>query len=114
MSAWLPSIALLGGTCMAVLRFARDRPAPVMLSKVYGLLASAGLALLIYGWATVGLPKLASIAPALLAAAAAGGLATSQAWRCKDGPAVEVLLFGHLSITAMGLIMLVAAAMTPA
>lgn len=111
-SAWLLGAASVAGVFMAVLRFARERPAPLVIAKLHGFLASAGLALLVYAWATAGLPKLGSIALALLAIAAAGGLVTSKTWRWKDGPSVEVLLFGHLSIAAMGLIALVASAVS--
>ena len=111
-SAWLLGGASLAGAFMAGLRFARERPAPLLLAKLHGFLAAAGLALLAYAWATAGLPKLAAIALALLTIAAASGLATSQAWRWKHGPAVELLLFGHLSIAAMGLIALLASAVS--
>ncbi len=96
---------------MAALRYTMGRPAPVAISKLHGFLAAAGLTLLVYGWATMPLPKIAATATALLLLAAIGGLTTSQAWRWKQAPSVEVLLFAHMSLAAMGYLLLVAASM---
>ena len=97
-SAWLLAAAAAAGVSMAALRYAMGRPAPPMISKLHGFLATAGLALLVYGWATMPLSKIAATATALLLLAATGGLTTSQAWRWKRAPSVEVLLFGHMSL----------------
>ncbi len=85
-----------------------------MISKLHGFLATAGLTLLVYGWATMPLPKIAGTATTLLLLAATGGLTTSQAWRWKRSPSVEVLLFGHMSLAVMGYILLLVASMAEA
>ena len=85
-----------------------------MISKLHGFLATAGLALLVYGWATMPLSKIAATATALLLLAATGGLTTSQAWRWKRAPSVEVLLFGHMSLAVMGYILLIVASIAAA
>jgi hypothetical protein len=112
-STALLAAAALVGAVMAVLRFARDRPAPLLLSKLHAAAACAGMTLLVYGWATVGLTRLAAIGLVLLLLAVVGGLVMTQAWRWKDAPAIELLLFGHLSLAATGFILLFAAAMGP-
>jgi hypothetical protein len=99
---------------MAALRYARDKPAPPMVSKLHGYLASAGMALLLYGWASMHLPRIAVMATVLLLVAATGGLAMGQAWRWKRAPPVEMLLFGHMALAAMGYILLLGASMAAA
>jgi hypothetical protein len=61
-AAVLFGIAAVGGLVMAVIRFGgADRP-PSWLAMLHGLLAGAALTLLIYAWATIGLPSLAKFA----------------------------------------------------
>lgn len=111
-SLWLLAAAATIGIVMAVIRFAREKAAPVLLSKAHGLLNCSALALLVYGWATVGLPKLASVALVLLLVAASGGLVMGQAWRWKHSHQIELVLFAHLSIAAAGFFLLLAAPLT--
>lgn len=111
-SLWLLAAAASIGIVMAVIRFARDKAAPVLLSKAHGLLNCSALALLVYGWATVGLPKLASVALVLLLVAASAGLVMGQAWRWKHSHQIELLLFAHLSVAAAGFFLLLAAPQT--
>ena len=105
-SLWLLAAAATIGIVMAVIRFAKEKAAPVILSKAHGFLNCSALALLVYGWATVGLPKLASVALVLLLMAASGGLVMGQAWRWKHSHQIELLLFAHLSIAAATAIIL--------
>ena len=108
-STWLLAAAAAFGLVMAVIRFAKDVGPPMLLSKVHGMLTCSAIALLSYGWATVGLPKLASVALVLLLITASAGLATSQAWRWVQPPNVQLVLFGHLSMAVAGFFLLVAA-----
>ena len=107
-SIWLLAAAAAIGLFMAAIRFAKDQPAPAVLSKVHGILTCSATAILSYGWATVGLPKVASIALVLLLVAASGGLVISQAWRWKQASHVQSLLFAHLSVAAAGFFLLLA------
>lgn len=111
-SLWLLAVAATIGIVMAVIRFAKEKAPPVILSKAHGFLNCSAMALLVYGWATVGLPKLASIALVLLLVAASGGLAMGQAWRWKHSHRLELVLFAHLSIAAAGFFLLLAAPVT--
>ena len=108
-SLWLLAAAATLGTAMAVICFASNRAVPVLLAKSHSLLTCAALTLLVYQWATTGLPTLASVALALLLMAAVGGLAVGQAWRWKRPHLVEPLLFAHLSVAAAGFFLLLAA-----
>jgi hypothetical protein len=60
---WLLAVAATIGIVMAVIRFAKEKAAPGILSKAHCFLNCSGLALLVCGWATVGSPKLASTHP---------------------------------------------------
>ncbi len=107
-STWLLAAAAAFGLVMAVIRFARDAGPPALLSKVHGILTCSAIAILSYGWATVGLPHLASVALVLLLITASAGLATSQAWRWMQPSNIQLLLFGHLSMAAAGFFLLLA------
>jgi hypothetical protein len=112
-SAWLLAGAATAGALMAGLRFGRDRAPPAMLSRLHGLLAASGTALLIYGWATAGLPRLASLALLLIAVTAASGLITARARRWwNPAPPVEILLFGHMCLASMGFLLLLVSVMS--
>ncbi len=108
-SIWLLSAAAVLGSVMAVLRFIKDRHPPALLSKAHGFLTCSAVALLVYGWATVGLPTLASIALVLLLVAASGGLTLSQGWWRLKPDQIELLVFAHLSVAAAAYLLLFAA-----
>ena len=107
-SLWLLASAATFGLVMAVIRFAKDVGPPALLSKVHGILTCSALAILSYGWATVGLPHLASVALVLLLITASAGLVTSQAWRWMRPEHIQFVLFGHLSMAAAGFFLLLA------
>lgn len=107
-SIWLLAAAAAIGLVMAAIRFAKDQAAPVLLSKAHGILTCSAIAILTYGWATVGLPKTASVALVLLLVAASGGLAMGQAWRWKQPSRFQAVLFAHLSMAAAGFFLLLA------
>jgi hypothetical protein len=110
-SSTLLSLVALIGMALAVMRFGSDAPPPAWPAKLHGLLATAGVTLLIYAWFTVGLPSAAGIALALFLVAAAGGLLMSLAFHGRGRPLPEGLIFAHLSVASLGLILLLAATM---
>jgi mannose/fructose/N-acetylgalactosamine-specific phosphotransferase system component IID len=72
-AAVLLAIAAAGGLVMAVIRFrGADRP-PSWITMLHGFLAGAALTLLIYAWATMGLPTLAKAAVGLFVVVALVG-----------------------------------------
>ena len=74
-AAVLFGAAALGGLLMAGMRFSGTPRPPAWLAMGHGLLAAAGLTLLIYAAATAGVPRTAQIAMVLFVIAAAGGAA---------------------------------------
>ncbi len=97
---------------MALWRFGFDRPPPSLVGKAHGWLAAAGLTLLSFGWAAVGLPRLAATALGLLWLAALGGVVTAQARRWRRAPSPELLAFGHMAVAATGFVLLLAATLS--
>lgn len=111
-STWVLAAAALSGTGAAIYRFALDRAAPHGLAKLHSACATAGMSLLVYAWAVVGVSRLASTALGLLVLAAVGGLATSQARRWFASAPTELLVFCHLAIAVTGFVLLLAATAT--
>jgi hypothetical protein len=61
-SAALLAMSALGGAAMAVIRFSGKPHPPAWLAMLHGFLAAAGLTLLVFAAATVGVPSLALFA----------------------------------------------------
>ncbi len=99
------------GAAMAALRFGFDRPSPRWLRRSHAGFAAAGVVLLAWGWAAVGVPRAGGIALALFGLAAVGGIVIVRARRWRLGVSTEALAFGHLSIAALGYVMLLGAAL---
>jgi hypothetical protein len=79
----LLALTAAGGLLMAIIRFSgADRP-PSWIAMAHGLLAGSGLTLLLYAGFTAGIPSLAWIGIALLAAAAAGGAYLNLAFHAR-------------------------------
>ncbi len=110
-SSLLLSLVALIGMALAVMRFGSDARPPVWLTKMHGVLATAGVTLLLYAWAVEGLPAAAVIALALFLVAAAAGLSMGLVFAARGRPPPEGLVFAHLSVAALGLILLLAATM---
>lgn len=105
---WLLAGAAVLGMALAVLRYAKRPRAATWTAKAHGFLNSGALALLVFAWATTGLPQLASIALVLLLFTAAAGLVTGQAWRWKNSHRIELILFAHLSLAVSAWFLLLA------
>lgn len=107
-SCLLFSAAALGGILMAGLRFSgRPRP-PSWLAMGHGLLAAAGLTLLIYAWSTADIPVMAQFATVLFIIAAAGGAAINLLFHVKQLPIPISWMVVHavLAIAAFVLLLL--------
>jgi hypothetical protein len=105
---WLLASSALLGMVLAVLRYVQRPRAATWAAKAHGFLNAAAVALLVFAWATTGLPKLASVALVLLLCTAAAGLVTGQAWRWKNAHRIELMLFAHLSLAVAGWFLLLA------
>lgn len=113
-AAALFAIAALGGLTMAAIRLrGADRP-PSVFALAHGLLAAAGLTLLLYAWWTVGLPPLAQYAVIALVLAAAGGAFVNVRFHQQQLPLPIPLVIGHALVAVTGFGLLLAALMQPA
>jgi hypothetical protein len=108
-AAVLLAIAALGGLAMAGIRLGGKPHPPTWLAMLHGFLAAAALTLLIYGWATVGLPGLAMAGTALFALAAAGGAALNLGYHWRRLPLPLGLMVGHAVLAVAGYVLLLVA-----
>lgn len=106
-AAVLFGAAALGGLLMAGLRFSGTPRPPDWLAMGHGLLAAAGLTLLIYAAITTGIPPLAQLALGLFVAAAMGGVAMNLLFHRKQLPLPIPLMILHalLAVTAFALLL---------
>lgn len=98
--------AALGGVLMAGMRLSGVPRPPAWLAMGHGLLAAAGLTLLIYAAVVVGIPQLAQIALGLLAVAAVGGVAMNLLFHWKLLPLPIPLMIFHGLLAVTGFILL--------
>ena len=107
-AAVLLGIGAGGGLIMAGIRFSgRPRP-PSSLAMLHGVLAAAGLTLLIYAALTVGIPQLAQVALGVLVLAALGGTAINLLYHSKMLPLPKSWVIGHALVAVVGYLLLLA------
>jgi hypothetical protein len=112
-AAALFAIAALGGVTMAAIRLrGADRP-PSSFAMAHGLLAGAGLTLLIYAWWTVGIPPMAQYSVLVLLVAAAGGTFVNLRYHSQLLPLPIPLVIGHALVAVVGFALLLLALMSP-
>jgi len=109
-SAGLFAVAAVGGIVMAVIRVTGKRNPPHWLAMGHGLLAGAGLTLLIYAALAVGLPQRAMAALALFVAAGAGGVVLNLVYHMRQRPLPMGFVFGHAALAVVALLLLLSAA----
>ncbi len=107
-------IAAAGGLLMAGMRFNGTPRPPAWLAMGHGLLAAAGLTLLIYAALTVGIPKMALVALGLLVIAALGGVALNLLFHWKELPLPVPLMVLHGLMAVAGVGFLLACIFFPA
>lgn len=106
-AAVLFALAAMGGALMAGIRFSgRPRP-PSWLVMGHGLLAAAGLTLMIYAELTVGIPVLAAFALVLFITAAIGGAAINLLFHAKqlEIPIPLMLIHAAMAVSAFVLLL---------
>ncbi len=108
-STILLAAAAAGGLVLAGIRFVADRSPPAALAMLHGFLAAAAITLLLYAAATVGLPRPALIAVALLLAAAVGGAILNLNYHWKQLPLPKWLVLVHAGAAVAGFVLLLAA-----
>jgi hypothetical protein len=108
-AAGLFVVGALGGLVMAGIRLATQRNPPIWLAYVHGLLAAAGLSLLVYAALATRLATPVMGAVWLLLAAAAGGSALNLLYHWRQRPLPKGLMLAHGALAAAGLAMLLVA-----
>lgn len=110
-AAALFAIAAAGGLVMAGIRMFGTQNPPAWLAMLHGLLAGAGLTLMLYAALTVGIPSLALWALVLLVVAALGGILMNLGYHWKLKPLPKPLMFAHAGIAVVGFLLLLVAVM---
>ena len=104
------AIAAAGGLIMAGVRTFSNSNPPAWLAMLHGLLAAAGLTLLLYGAFTIGVSTLAVWALILLLIAALGGLFLNLGYQEKRQLLPKPVMYVHAAIAVIGFILLIVAA----
>ena len=113
-AAWLLGIAAAGGLLMAVQRLGGRWPRPPdALAMLHGLLAAAGLTLMIYAAIVAGVPSLALGAIALFILAALGGLFLNLMFHQKRIDLPKGIVLGHGAVAVVAYLMLLMSLRTP-
>lgn len=103
------ALTALGGLLLAGIRFSGRQP-PIAVAMLHGLLAAAGLTLLLYAAFTGGLPGGGWIGLVLLAGAALGGIVLNLGYHWKQLPLPVWLVLVHAAIAVIGFVLLLLAA----
>ena len=101
-ATWLFILAALGGIVMAGIRFGGGRNPPVAIPYAHGLLAGAGLTLLVYAAWVGGMRGTLVIAIVLLLVAAAGGTILNLAYHWRQVPIPKGLTILHILLALCG------------
>ncbi len=104
------AIAAAGGLILAGVRVFADRNPPAWLAMLHGLLAGAGLTLLLFAAFTIGIPKYALWALILLVLAALGGVFMSLGYRERGKPLPKPVVYIHALTAVAGFVLLIVAA----
>lgn len=107
-AAILFGLAALGGLLMAVIRWRGAPRPPDWLAMGHGLLAAAGLTLLIHAAVTSDVPALAQLSLGLFVVAALGGALLNLRFHARQLALPKAWIAGHalLAVVAYGLLLL--------
>ena len=105
-ACWIFALAAVGGLVMAGIRLGGNRNPPIAIAYAHGLLAGAGLTLLIYAVVAGSIGGRAMLAAWILVAAAAGGSALNLLYHWRQQPLPKGLMFGHIALALVGVILL--------
>lgn len=103
------AITVAGGLIMAGIRMFADRNPPAWLAMLHGLLAGAGLTLLLFAAFTIGMPLYAVWALVLLIVAAIGGIVLNLGYQEKRNPLPKPVMYVHALIAVVGFVLLIVA-----
>ena len=102
----LLAITAVGGLAAAGFRFSGRPHPPSFVAMVHGLLAAAGLTLVLYLAVVRGLPDGAWIGLLALLAAVLGGLVLNLGYHWRNQPLPVWLVLVHAAVAALGLVLL--------
>lgn len=102
-------LTALGGLAMAAIRFTSKRNPPAWLAMAHGLLAGAGLTLLLYAALVAGVPVLAQVAAGLFVLAALGGVFLNLAYHQLDRPLPKGIVIVHAVLAGLAFVLLLLA-----
>lgn len=107
-AAILFTLSALGGLAMAFIRWSGSPRPPDWLAMAHGLLAGAGLTLLIHAAFTTGLPLLAQLSLGVFLVAAAGGVYLNLRYHARQLALPKPWIIGHalLAVVAYALLLL--------
>lgn len=109
-STVLFALTALGGIVMAAIRWMGKRNPPSWLAMAHGLLAGAGLTLLLYAGLVSNVPAGAWISALLFLVAAAGGVVLNLVYHLRDRPLPNWLMIVHAAIAVVAFVLLAGAA----
>jgi hypothetical protein len=105
-AAVLFGIAAVGGITMTLIRLrGADRP-PSAIAMLHGLLAGAGLTLLLYAMVAAGIPSLAKLAIVVLVIAALIGIWINLRFHSQLRPLPVAPIFIHAVFAVVGFVVL--------
>ena len=104
-------VAALGGLAMAGIRLLGKRNPPPWLALLHGLLAGAGITLLLYAALTTSIPRMAVVALVLFLVAAAGGVVMNLGYQWKQRPLPVPLLAVHALVAVVAFVLLLGASL---
>jgi hypothetical protein len=108
-AAWLFVLAAAGGLVMAGIRLFGERNPPIWLAYAHGLLAAAGLSLLVYAALATRLTASVVGAVWLMLVAAVLGTVLNLAYHWRQRPLPKGLMLVHIALAVAGLAMLLVA-----
>lgn len=100
----LLAIGALGGLVMAIIRLSKNQNPPSGLAMLHGLLAAAGVTLLLYAAVTVGIPVLAQVGLGFLVIAALGGVVLNLKYQWQRALIPRGFMIGHAVLAIVGFV----------
>ena len=105
-ATYLLAAAGVGGLIMATMRFSGVPRPPLVFAMGHGLLASAGLTLVVYATLVAGATPMVQVAAVLLMGAALGGAALNLLYHSKGLALPIPFVIGHGLVAATALVLL--------
>lgn len=102
----LLALTAAGGLLAAGYRFSGRPHPPSLIAMLHGLLAAAGLTLILYVAVVQGLPDGGWLGLAALVVAVLGGLVLNLGYHWKNQPLPVWLVLVHAAVAAIGLVIL--------